>query len=160
MNVNLDKLIKGIEIIVRQKKIAVDILADHFGIKRENIFYKYMMDEIDHSGVTEEGVKFMFHGYGCSIIDSKSDSRVEIEFGPEGNCLVFDKNTLAHCLEFSIAESEGLSSFLLSNGVIEIANENLFQKVKSGNNSWESVREDIDSCVSDRYIFKPKALRN
>lgn len=143
-----------IQSYVKDKELASSVLADHFNCKKEEIFYKFLKKEIAESGITDTGEKFFFHGYGCTVKNDQKGWEVDLEFGPRGETRAFDKYTLCHFLGYQVDECESVISFLSDVNLIELADPELYSLMSDNpQNIWGSEEEEIDACVSDRYVM-------
>ncbi|MCP4287960.1 MAG: hypothetical protein GY792_26575 [Gammaproteobacteria bacterium] len=155
----MDKLIsnyrKKLQEITNQKQKASMVLAKLFNCEPEEIFYKFVSNELPESGKSDDGLRYFFHGYGCTVTNEIEGWKIDLEFGPNGETCAFDKFTICHLLQAKSANCQLLIDTLMENGAVKLVDESLFSIVKVGGNNqvWKSREQEIDACVADRYMF-------
>jgi len=138
---------------LEMKKQAVDILTRGLNIESTEIFYKYIKGELPESGILLDGNSFFFHGLGCSVNIKALKKSVDLEFGPNGQVLAFDKGTICHILG-QMSKCDVLIKNLEEENIIALADQRLYEILCSGNREQvQNEYEDIDLSVADRYIL-------
>ncbi len=136
------------------KRKAILLLTKYFHCDKEKLFYHFMKGDLPETGVIDNKTYFFFHGLGCSIKNEKENYKVDLEFGPKGNTLAFDKGTICHLLNEKIDICDEFISCLIDKKIIKLIDEKLYKLVKNypKYKDWTSIEEEIDASVADRYM--------
>jgi len=139
---------------ILQKKYISDILAEGLNMQKEEIFYEYMKGNIAEKGNLNSEYIYFFHGYGCTVKNIIDKVSVDLEFGPFGNTLCFDKHTFCHELKV-IDECEEAFNKLIEIGFVALAEKYLsdMSEKDTRHNNRSKEKTEIDECVRDRYIL-------
>ena len=146
------------------KRKAVLLLTAYFKCDEKDLFYFYIKGKYPETGKITDKIFFFFHGLGCSIKNEEENWAIDLEFGPKGNALAFDKGTICYLLNEKMNVCDDFINYLVDEKIIKLINEELYMLVKAypKYNSWVSIEEDIDASVADRYMViennKPKEL--
>ncbi len=147
-----------IEYLQKQKceKIkAICILENFLNTAREEIYYEYIRGNIPQHASSASMVKYYFHGNDCHVTDGVINA--QIEFGPKGETLGFDKYNLCYPLNKKIQKINLLISTLVSTSKVKIIDDDLYKLSQNKHMgiilSDLSVEEQIDLVIADRYIL-------
>lgn len=143
----------GLNEYLEKKQEALELLAETLGLDSNVLFYEYMRGNIPETGIIKNNKSFHFHGLGCSVVDRTIDSIVDLEFGPKGQALAFDKGTICYILDITL-ECDELINILQRNNIITLADRELYEIWLSNQEQiFENEYDEIDISVADRYIL-------
>jgi hypothetical protein len=136
------------------KRKAVQLLTKYFKCDEKDLFYLYMKGKYPEIGQIADKINFFFHGLGCSVSNKEENWTIDLEFGPQGNALAFDKGTICHLLNEKVDDCDSFIDYLVAENIIKLIDKELYMLIKTypQYNSWISEKEEIDASVADRYM--------
>jgi hypothetical protein len=136
------------------KRKAVLLLTKYFQCDEKDLFYFYIKGKFPDTGKIADKIYFFFHGLECSVKNEEENWKIDLEFGPTGNVLAFDKGTICYLLNEKIDVCDNLIDYLVGEKIIKLINKELYVLMNTypTYNSWVSLEEEIDASVADRYM--------
>lgn len=136
------------------KRKAILLLTNYFNCDEKDLFYFYIKGQFPDTGKISDKIYFFFHGLGCTVKNEEENWIIDLEFGPMGNVLAFDKGTICYLLNEKLDVCENLIDYLMGKKIIELINKELYEQMRicPKYNNWVSEEEEIDASVADRYM--------